>query len=165
MSENLKQETPEGEAPEKAAPETPAPETQATEAPEAAEPETPKAETPNLEEPKPEAPKPEKERGFSHYVGFALLTLLAIIFFFFPGIAVTYLISLVGGLEGATAWIISAVVSALIWLIFKLKIKGWKRASSWYIIFCGLVLVIVLLVWQLANVGNLPANMLKILLP
>lgn len=161
MSENLEQEKPEGKVAEPA-PETPAAETPATEAPET---EAPKAEAPKAEEPKPEPPKPEKERGFSHYVGFALLTLLAIIFFFFPGIAVAYLISLVGSLEGGTAWIIAAIVSALIWLIFKLKIKGWKRASSWYIVFCGVVLVIVLLVWQLADVGNLPANMLKILLP
>lgn len=157
MSENLEQEKPE-EAGEPLPAAVPATE-EAAKAVEAApqEPEAPRAEEPK--------PKVEKERGFSYYVGFALLTLLAIIFFFFPGIAIAYLINLVGSIEGSAAWITSAVVSALIWLIFKLKIKGWKRASSWYIIFCGLVLVIVLLVWQLADVGNLPVNMLKVLLP
>lgn len=117
--------------------------------------ETPKEE-PKKEEPKKEEPKPEvivkKERGFAHYVGFALLTLLAITFFFMPGISIAFLINKVGGgLQAATAWIISASFSFLIWLMFKLKIKGFKKASAWYIGFCGLVFLILMLLSQLGN--------------
>lgn len=117
--------------------------------------ETPKEE-PKKEEPKKEEPKPEvivkKERGFAHYVGFALLTLLAITFFFMPGISIAFLINKVGGgLQAATAWIISASFSFLIWLMFKLKIKGFKKASAWYIGFCGLVFLILMLFSQLGN--------------
>lgn len=114
-----------------------------------------KTETPK-EEPKKEEAKPEvivkKERGFAHYVGFALLTLLAITFFFMPGISIAFLINKVGGgLQAATAWIISASFSFLIWLMFKLKIKGFKKASAWYIGFCGLVFLILMLLSQLGN--------------
>ncbi len=117
--------------------------------------ETPKEE-PKKEEPQKEEAKPEvivkKERGFAHYVGFALLTLLAITFFFMPGISIAFLINKVGGgLQAATAWIISAAFSFLIWLIFKLKIKGFKKASAWYIGFCGLVFLILMLLSQLGN--------------
>lgn len=118
--------------------------------------EEPKKEEPKKEEPKKEEAKPEvivkKERGFAHYVGFALLTLLAITFFFMPGISIAFLINKVGGgLQAATAWIISAAFSFLIWLIFKLKIKGFKKASAWYIGFCGLVFLILMLLSQLGN--------------
>lgn len=114
-----------------------------------------KTETPKEEQKKEEA-KPEvivkKERGFAHYVGFALLTLLAITFFFMPGISIAFLINKVGGgLQAATAWIISASFSFLIWLMFKLKIKGFKKASAWYIGFCGLVFLILMLLSQLGN--------------
>lgn len=117
--------------------------------------ETPKEE-PKKEEPKKEEAKPEvivkKERGFAHYVGFALLTLLAITFFFMPGISIAYLINKAAeGLQVGTAWIIAASFSFLIWLIFKLKIKGWKRASAFYIGFCGIIFLILMLVSQLGN--------------
>lgn len=114
-----------------------------------------KTETPK-EEPKKEEAKPEvivkKERGFAHYVGFALLTLLAITFFFMPGISIAYLINKAAeGLQVGTAWIIAASFSFLIWLIFKLKIKGWKRASAFYIGFCGIIFLILMLLSQLGN--------------
>jgi hypothetical protein len=118
--------------------------------------ETPKEEQKKEEPKKEEEAKPEvivkKERGFAHYVGFALLTLLAITFFFMPGISIAFLINKVGGgLQAATAWIISASFSFLIWLMFKLKIKGFKKASAWYIGFCGLVFLILMLLSQLGN--------------
>lgn len=109
-----------------------------------------KTETPK-EETKPEVIV-KKERGFAHYVGFALLTLLAITFFFMPGISIAYLINKAAeGLQVGTAWIIAASFSFLIWLIFKLKIKGWKRASAFYIGFCGIIFFILMLVSQLGN--------------
>jgi len=94
----------------------------------------------------PTKPVVQKERGFSHYVGFALLTFLSIVFFFIPGISAAFLINQVGELSASAAWILSAIFSAVIWLIFKLKIKGFKKASAWYIGFCGLIFVILLLV-------------------
>lgn len=107
---------------------------------------------PQAVEPEKKEVKIQKERGFAHYVGFALLTFLAVIFFFIPGISAAFLINQVGDLSPAAAWVIAAVFSAIVWLIFKLKIKGWKRASGWYIGFCGLVFTILLLVWQLADI-------------
>ncbi len=105
-----------------------------------------------------------KERGFSHYVGFALLTFLAIIFFFMPGISAAFLINQVGTLSPAAAWIIAAAFSAIIWLIFKLKIKGFKKASAWYIGFCGLIFAILLLVWQFTEI-QIFSGIFKMLLP
>lgn len=118
--------------------------------------------TEKKEEPKAESSEPskpanpdvivKKERGFSHYVGFALLTVLTITFFFLPGISIAYLINKAAeGLQTGTAWIISAAFSFLIWLMFKLKIKGWKRSSAFYIGFCGIIFLILMLVSQLGD--------------
>ena len=69
-----------------------------------------------------------------------------------PGISIAYLINKAAeGLQVGTAWIIAASFSFLIWLIFKLKIKGWKRASAFYIGFCGIIFLILMLVSQLGN--------------
>lgn len=108
----------------------------------------------------------EKERGFAHYVGFALLTLLSIIFFFMPGISIAYLIDKVTSLEEnpILVWILSAIVSALVWLVFKMKIKGFKRASVFYIIFCGILFFLWLLISQMGNVQAF-TQFAKLLLP
>ena len=46
----------------------------------------------------------QQERGFAHYVGFALLCVLCIAFFFIPGIALTFAVSLIPGISlGAIA--------------------------------------------------------------
>jgi hypothetical protein len=69
-----------------------------------------------------------------------------------PGISIAYLINKAAeGLQVGTAWIIASSFSFLIWLIFKLKIKGWKRASAFYIGFCGIIFLILMLVSQLGN--------------
>ena len=96
---------------------------------------------------KPECEEPQiivqKERGFAHYVGFAMLCVLCICFFFMPGIALTFGVSrIVENLPGAAAWIFSAIFSFVIWLIFKLKIKGFKKSFYWYIGLCVVVLAI-----------------------
>ncbi|MCF0216184.1 MAG: hypothetical protein HUK21_08985 [Fibrobacteraceae bacterium] len=78
----------------------------------------------------------QQERGFSHYVGFALLAVLAIGFYFLPGIAVTFGVSQVVDLSGAAAWIFSTILSFVAWLLFKLKIKGFKKSFYWYIALC-----------------------------
>ena len=86
----------------------------------------------------------ERERDFAHYVGFALLCVLSIIFFFVPGIAVTYTVNLIPGvsLGAIAAWIFSALLSVIIWFIFKLKIKGFKKSFYFYIGLCVVVLAI-----------------------
>lgn len=81
----------------------------------------------------------QKERGFSHYVGFALLCVICIIFFFIPGIAITFGVSRLVTLTAAAAWIFSAILSLVIWLVFKMKIKGFKKSFYWYIALCVLI--------------------------
>lgn len=86
----------------------------------------------------------QTERGFAHYVGFALLCVLCVCFFFMPGIALTFGVSQLVSLNGAAAWIFSAILSVIIWLIFKLKIKGFKKSFYWYVAFCVVVLAILI---------------------
>lgn len=93
----------------------------------------------------------QKERGFSHYVGFALLSVLCIFFFFLPGIAITFAVSKAVALSGAAAWIFSAILSVVAWLMFKLKIKGFKKSFYWYIGLCVLVLAILIAIQVLAE--------------
>lgn len=97
---------------------------------------------------KPESEEPQiiiqKERGFAHYVGFALLCVLCIAFFFIPGIALTFGVSRLVPLPGAAAWIFSAILSFVIWLIFKLKIKGFKKSFYFYIGLCVVVFAILI---------------------
>lgn len=86
----------------------------------------------------------QRERGFSHYVGFALISVLCICFFFIPGIAVTFLVSLIPGvaLGAIAAWTFSAILSFIAWLIFKIKISGFKRSFLVYIGLCIVVLAL-----------------------
>ena len=152
--------------PEQAVEQAPATETTvASEAPTAvAEPAAEAA----AEAPKPECEEPQiiiqKERGFAHYVGFALLCVLCICFFFIPGIALTFGVSRLVPLPGAAAWIFSAILSFVIWLIFKLKIKGFKKSFYWYIGLCGVVLAILIaievLTEKLAVFGSISALLL-----
>ncbi len=104
----------------------------------------------------------QRERGFSHYVGFALLAVLCICFFFMPGIAVTFAVSLLVDLSGAAAWIFSAILSFIIWLIFKLKIKGFKKSFLWYIALCVVVLIILLAI-QIGLDYNIFSKLLALL--
>ena len=137
--------------PEQAVEQAPATETTiASEAPTAvAEPAAEAAPEAAAEAPKPECEEPQiiiqKERGFAHYVGFALLCVLCICFFFIPGIALT-------------------ILSFVIWLIFKLKIKGFKKSFYWYIGLCGVVLAILIaievLTEKLAVFGSISALLL-----
>jgi branched-subunit amino acid ABC-type transport system permease component len=57
-----------------------------------------------------------------------------------PGIALTFGVSRLVSLNGAAAWIFSAILSFVIWLIFKLKIKGFKKSFYFYIGLCVVVL-------------------------
>lgn len=86
----------------------------------------------------------KKERGFTYFVGFALLTVLAIIFFFIPGIALVYLVSCLAAISAPVAWIFAAILSVIVWFIFKLKIKGFKKSFLWYIGLCVLISIILI---------------------
>lgn len=88
----------------------------------------------------------QRERGFSHYVGFALISVLCICFYFMPGIAVTFLVSLIPGvtLGAIAAWAFSAILSIVAWAIFKIKISGFKRSFLAYIGLCIAVLALLI---------------------
>lgn len=86
----------------------------------------------------------QRERGFAHYVGFALISVLCICFFFMPGIAITFLVSLIPGiaLGAIAAWTFTAIFSVIAWAIFKIKIKGFKKSFYMYIGLCIVILAI-----------------------
>ena len=160
MSEEIKNEKPvETETT------TPATESTATEPavePAAAEPAT---EPPQEVEPSVTQPQiiVQKERGFSHYVGFALLCVLCICFFFMPGIAITFGVSRVVALNGAAAWIFSALLSVIIWLIFKLKVKCFKKSFYFYIGLCVVVLALLIAIEVLTEKLNVFASIFALL--
>ena len=98
----------------------------------------------------------QKERGFAHYVGFALLCVLCIGFFFMPGI------SRLVTLNGAAAWIFSAILSVIAWVIFKIKIKGFKKSFYWYIGLCVVVLALLIFI-EVVTEANVFANIIALL--
>lgn len=107
----------------------------------------------------------QKERGFAHYVGFALLCVLCIIFYFLPGVALTFAISLIPGISlgAVAAWTFSALLSVIAWVIFKIKIKGFKKSFFFYIGLCVAVFAILLAIEVLTENYNLFANIFAML--
>lgn len=107
----------------------------------------------------------QRERGFSHYVGFALLCVLCILFYFAPGIALTYVINMIPGviLGAMAAWVFSVVLSVVVWLIFKLKIKGFKKSFYVYIGVCVLVVAILIAAEILTEQTGVFANIAAML--
>ena len=83
----------------------------------------------------------KKDRGLAYYVGFALLVVLSIAFFFLPGIAITFAVSRLVDLNTSAAWIFSSILSFGVWLIFKLKIKGFEKSFHTYLVLCVICLV------------------------
>lgn len=164
MSEELNNQNnvePEAEAPVIATPETSAP--APVEAP--VEPVEP------AEEPAPQAAAPQpqvivqRERGFAHYVGFALLCVLCIAFYFIPGIALTFAISLIPGISlgAVAAWTFSAIFSVIAWAIFKLKIKGIKKSFYFYIGLCVFVTILLIAIEILTEETNVFAKIFSLL--
>ena len=129
--------------------------------------ETPVSEVPQEPAPAAETEEPQviiqKERGFAHYVGFALLCVLYICFFFLPGIALTFGVSRLVPLPGAAAWIFSAILSFVIWLVFKLKIKGFKKSFYFYIGLCVVVLAILIAIEILTENLNVFSSIFALL--
>ena len=107
----------------------------------------------------------QRERGFAHYVGFALLSVLCIAFFFMPGIALTFAVSLIPGISlGAiAAWTFSAILSVIAWVIFKLKIKGFKKSFYFYIGLCVLVTILLVVIEILTEETNVFAKIFSLL--
>ena len=107
----------------------------------------------------------QRERGFAHYVGFALLCVLCIAFYFMPGIALTFAISLIPGISlGAiAAWTFSAIFSVIAWVIFKLKIKGIKRSFYFYIGLCVLVTILLTVIEVLTEETNVFSKIFSML--
>ena len=83
----------------------------------------------------------KKDRGLAYYVGFALLVVMSIAFFFLPGIAITFAVSRLVDLNTSAAWIFSTILSFGVWLIFKLKIKGFEKSFHSYLVLCVICLV------------------------
>jgi len=165
MSEELNNQNnvePEAEAPVIATPETSAPAEAPAEPVESVEPAVEPA-------PQAAAPQPQvivqRERGFAHYVGFALLCVLCIAFYFIPGIALTFAISLIPGISlGAiAAWTFSAIFSVIAWAIFKLKIKGIKKSFYFYIGLCVLISILLVVIEVLTEETNVFAKIVSLL--
>ena len=165
MSEEIKNE-------EEKVVETPVETTPATavDAP-AAEPEQPAAEPaqPAVSETQPQIIV-QKERGFSHYVGFALLCVLCIVFYFIPGIAISFAINQIPGvaLGAVAAWALSAIFSVIlsfiIWLIFKLKVKGFKKSFYFYIGLCVVVFALLIAIEVLTENYNVFSSIFGMLM-
>ena len=107
----------------------------------------------------------QRERGFSHYVGFALLSVLCICFDFMPGIALTFAISLIPGISlgAVAAWTFSAIFSVIAWAIFKMKIKGFKRSFYFYIGLCVLITILLVVIEILTEETNVFARIFSLL--
>jgi hypothetical protein len=83
----------------------------------------------------------KKDRGLAYYVGFALLVVLSFAFFFLPGITITFAVSHLVDLNTSAAWVFSSILSFGVWLIFKLKIKGFEKSFHSYLVLCVICLV------------------------
>jgi len=107
----------------------------------------------------------QRERGFSHYVGFALLSVLCICFYFMPGIALTFAISLIPGISlgAVAAWTFSAIFSVIAWAIFKMKIKGFKKSFYFYIGLCVLITILLVVIEVLTEETNVFARIFSLL--
>ena len=107
----------------------------------------------------------QRERGFSHYVGFALLSVLCICFYFMPGIAITFAISLIPGISlgAVAAWTFSAIFSVIALAIFKMKIKGFKKSFYFYIGLCVLISILLVVIEILTEETNVFAKIVSLL--
>ena len=108
----------------------------------------------------------QKERGFSHYVGFALLCVLCVVFYFIPGIAISFAINQIPGvgLGAVAAWALSAIFSVIAWLIFKLKIKGFKKSFYFYIGLCVVVFALLIAIEVLTENYNVFSSIFAMLM-
>lgn len=105
----------------------------------------------------------KKDRGLAYYVGFALLVVLSIAIFFMPGIAITFAASRLVDLNTSAAWVFSAILSFVVWLLFKFKIKGFSKSFNWYLVLCVLCIVAMLII-QIAGNYNIFSEVVALLI-
>ena len=104
----------------------------------------------------------KKDRGLAYYVGFALLVVLSFAFFFMPGITITFAVSRIASLNTTAAWVFSAILSFIVWLLFKMKIKGFEKSFHWYLVLCVVCLVAMFAV-QFATDYNVISEVIALL--
>lgn len=105
----------------------------------------------------------QKDRGLAYYVGFAVLTVLSIAFYFMPGILITFATSRLVDLTSSAAWLFSAIFSIGVWLIFKLKIKGFETSFKWYLTLC-VACVLLMVGIQFATNYNIISEIVALLI-
>lgn len=105
----------------------------------------------------------QKDRGLAYYVGLAVLTVLSIAFYFMPGIAITFATSRLVDLTSSAAWLFSGIFSIGVWLIFKLKIKGFEKSFKWYMALCVACLAAMGLI-QFATDYNIISEVIALLI-
>ena len=93
----------------------------------------------------------KKDRGLAYYVGFHQLFVLCDAFFFLPGIAITFAVSRLVDLNTSAAWIFSSILSFGVWLIFKMKVKGFERSFHSYLVLCVICLVAMFAIQFITN--------------
>ena len=104
----------------------------------------------------------KKDRGLAYYVGFALLVVLSFAFFFLPGITITFAVSRIAALNTTAAWVFSAILSFIVRLLFKMKIKGFEKSFHWYLVLCVVCLVAMFAV-QFATDYNVISEVIALL--
>jgi uncharacterized MAPEG superfamily protein len=105
----------------------------------------------------------ETEKSFAHYAGIAFLTVLAVFTFFVPGVAIVYLVSQITDINAPAAWIFSAILSLILWIGFKLKVKGLVRTTVFFLGFCTLILGLLFVIYFTSDTGNIFGNMANML--
>ena len=105
----------------------------------------------------------KKDRGLAYYVGFTLLVVLSMAFFFMPGITITFAVSRLVELNTSAAWVFSAILSFVVWLLFKMKIKGFEKSFHWYLVLCVSCLVAMFAI-QLLTEYNIISEVIALLL-
>ena len=105
----------------------------------------------------------KKDRGLAYYVGFALLVVLSMAFFFMPGITITFAVSRLVELNTSAAWVFSAILSFVVWLLFKMKIKGFEKSFHWSLVLCVSCLVAMFAI-QLLTEYNIISEVIALLL-
>lgn len=76
----------------------------------------------------------------------------------------TFGVSLIPGvaLGAMAAWIFSTIISVTAWLVFKMKIQGFKKSFYWYIGLCILVFALLVAIEVMTDV-NVFAKILALL--
>jgi hypothetical protein len=85
------------------------------------------------------------------------------IHFFCPGVAIVYLVSQITDINAPAAWIFSAILSLILWIGFKLKVKGLVRTTVFFLGFCTLILGLLFVIYFTSDTGNIFGNMANML--